>query len=486
MSNNIFEKKIMDSKIVTEKMTIKEKILGYIIGPLGMLSLQAVVNQLAELYYTEVFYIDNIFGVGTYLAMSWVTKIVSMLAGLWIARLVEKNQSSQGKVRPFILIGELICAISAFFMFEIPEISNTGKIIWVYFFNILYNGIGITMFLLRKNMITLATRDQNDRNQINLFDRVSSFMIVGTAVTMVVGSVLYYTMLHGYPKENWILLIGIFCIVTVPLSFINYYYTKERVTLEADEVEGAIYNKENVSILARIKQLFSCKYWTIAFIITLVSQCVSNLQGYNLNTNFCTVILGANAENNYNLFYTIASGVPLGIGILFIYPLSKKITIRKATIIFNLISFVGCSLGLIVKSDFVLAVISFFIHNLGTIATVYVLDALLLSSNDEVEYKYNFRPEGTVALAVTTAIATIISGVFSGVYETGLSYFGYNASLGVNQGTGVINWIYFIRYVVPMIQDVVVIIALYFMNLEEKLPAMQKEVLERKNIHESK
>ena len=194
----------MNSRIKTEEMTMKEKILGYLVGPFGMLSLQAVINQLAELYYTEIFYIDQIFGVGTYLVMSWVTKIVSILAGLLVAYVVERSTSSQGKIRPFVLIGQLLCAFSGFFMFAIPEIGQVGKLIWVYIFNILYNGFGITMFLLRKNMITLATRNQNDRNQINLFDRVSNFMLVGVAVTMVVGSILYYTMLHGYPKENWL------------------------------------------------------------------------------------------------------------------------------------------------------------------------------------------------------------------------------------------------------------------------------------------
>lgn len=481
MNNSIFEKEFMDSKITTEKMTAKEKILGYILGPLGALALQAVVNQLAELYYTEIFYIDRIFGVGTYLAMSWVTKVVSMLAGLWVAKLVENNQSRQGKVRPFILIGSLISAIGAFFMFAIPEIGDTGKLIWVYTFNILYNGIGITMFLLRKNMITLASRDQNERNQINLFDRISSFMIIGTAITLIVGSVLYYTMLNNHPKGNWILLVGIFALISIPLSFINYYYTKERVTLETSEVEGAIYNREKGTALIRLKELFKCKYWVLAFVITLINNCVSNLQGFNLNTNFCTVILGANSENNYNLFYTIASGVPLGLGLLFIYPLSKKLSIRKTTIIFCIVSIIGNLLGLIVRDSFIGAVIAFFIHNMGTIPVVYILDALLLSANDEVEYKYDFRPEGTVALAVSTAIITIVSGVFAGVYETGLSKFGYSAALGTSQAEGVIRWIYFIRYVVPILQNILTIVVLYFMDLEEKLPQMQKEVLERKN-----
>ena len=100
MKNSIFEKPFMNSKVNTPEMTVKEKILGYLIGPFGMLALQAVINQLAELYYTEIFYIDQIFGVGTYLVMSWVTKIVSMLAGLLVAYIVEHSNSSQGKIRP--------------------------------------------------------------------------------------------------------------------------------------------------------------------------------------------------------------------------------------------------------------------------------------------------------------------------------------------------------------------------------------------------
>ncbi len=482
LKNSIFEKPFMNSRIKTEEMTMKEKILGYLVGPFGMLSLQAVINQLAELYYTEIFYIDQIFGVGTYLVMSWATKIVSILAGLLVAYIVERSSSSQGKIRPFVLIGQLLCAFSGFFMFAIPEIGQVGKLIWVYIFNILYNGFGITMFLLRKNMITLATRNQNDRNQINLFDRVSNFMLVGVAVTMVVGSILYYTMLHGYPKENWLLIIGIIALISIPLSLINYFYTKERVTLEAEDIEGSIYNKEHGTDWKKFLDLFKCRYWNMAFIITTLNLILANLQGYNLNTNFCTVILGANAQNNYNLIFTVASGLPMGIGILIIYPLSKKFTVRKTTMAFSLISVVGCIMGLFFKDNFIGAVISYFIFNVGTLASVYVLDALLLSANDEVEYKFHFRPEGTVALAVTTAIATIISGAFAGVYETGLSFFGYQAHLGVNQPAGVVNWLYFVRYIVPIIHFLVISVVLYFMDLEEKLPQMQKEIRARKNI----
>lgn len=308
----LFEKPFLNSRITTASMTMKEKILGYLVGPVGILALVAIVNQLLELYYTEVFYIDEIFGAGNYLLMSWVTKAVGIVAGLLIAYVVEHNVSSQGRIRPMVLIGCLFSAVSSFFLFYIPDMANWAKLAWVYVFNILFNGFGSALLALRVNLFTLCTRNQNDRNLVNLFEKVSSYLLVGTAVTLTVGSVLYYTMLHGHPAENWYGLVGIAALASIPLSLVHYYYTKERVTLA-------------------------------------VIWCVLNL----------------------------------------------------------------------------------------------------------------------------------FTGMFAGVYETGLNMSGYQSSLGATQPESVANWLYFIRYVVPIAEYALIIVILYFMNLEEKLPMMQQTIRQR-------
>lgn len=477
----IFERPFMNSRIRSEEMTLKEKLLGYLVGPFGPLALMAVVNQLAELYYTEVFYIDRIFGVGTYLVMSWVTRIVAVICGFVVAYIVEHSASSQGRIRPMLLIGALLSTLGGFCMFFIPPMPDTVKLVWVYVFNILYNGIGVTMFNLRSNMYTLCTRNQNDRNQLNVIVQASAFLLVGTAVTMVVGSILYYTMLTGKPAENWILLVGSFSLLSLPLSFVQYFYTKERITLENMSTEQTVDLSESnrKNLLVQIKCLLTSKYWVLAFLFTTLTTLVSNLSGYNLNTNFCNVILGATAENNYNLVYTIASGVPLGLGILLVYPLAKKFTVRKTTIAFGLLAVTGCVVGLIVQSSFWPVVAANFIYNFGTLPVVYVVGALINSANDEVEYKHGFRPEGTLALALMMCLMTVVTGFFSGVYETGLSGFGYDVTLGMNQPQGVVNWLYFIRYGIQIIQYALIIVIMYFMDLEKKLPQMQERIRSR-------
>ena len=476
-SGGLFDSPIMNSRIKTASMTWTEKLLGYLLGPFGILAFVAVVNQLAELYYTEIFYIDRIFGSGSYLLMTWVTKAIGIVAGLLIAYVVEHTESKAGRVRPLILIGCLLSAIAGFFMFFIPDMPNVAKLIWIYIFNILYNGFGAQLLALRTNMFTLCTRSQNDRNLVNLFEKMSSFLLVGTAVTLTVGSVLYYTMLHGHPAGNWIGLIGAFAALSLPLSFVQYYYTKERVTSEGEIVRKN--DESNISLMEQIKALFTSKYWLMATALTVTMTIANNLQGYNLNTNFCTIILGANAENNYNLFYTIASGVPMGLGILIVYPLCKKFTIRKTTMAFSVVAILGCLVGFLAKTNFLGAIIGNFVFNMGTLPVIYMLGALINAANDEVEYNKGFRPEGTVSMAIIMCIVNLVTGIFAGVYETGLNMNGYDPLADMVQPMGVINWIYFIKYAVPAIEYVIIILILFFMNLENKLPDMQKAIRAR-------
>ena len=476
-SKGLFEKPIMNSRIKTASMTLTEKLLGYLLGPFGILAFVAVVNQLAELYYTEIFYIDRIFGSGSYLLMTWVTKAVGIVAGLLIAYVVEHTESRQGRVRPLILIGCLLSALAGFFMFFIPEMPDAAKLAWIYVFNILYNGFGAQLLALRTNMFTLCTRSQDDRNLVNLFEKMSSFLLVGTAVTLTVGSVLYYTMLHNHPAGNWIGLIGAFAALSVPLSFVQYYYTKERVTSEGEASKK--HNENKVSLIDQVKALFKSKYWLMAIGLTVAMYIANNLQGYNLNTNFCTIILGATAENGYNLWYTVASGVPMGLGILIVYPLCKKFTIRKTTIAFSIVAILGCLVGFIAKTSFLGAVAGNFIFNMGTLPVIYILGALINAANDEVEYKHGFRPEGTVSMAIIMCAVNLFTGIFAGVYETGLEMNGYDPLLDTAQPVGVINWLYFIKYAVPAIEYLIIILILIFMNLEKKLPGMQKEIRAR-------
>ena len=169
----------------------------------------------------------------------------------------------------------------------------------------------------------------------------------------------------------------------------------------------------------------------------------------------------------------------MGLGILIVYPLCKKYTIRKTTIAFSAVAILGCLIGYISGTNFIGAIAGNFIFNMGTLPVIYILGALINAANDEVEYKHGFRPEGTVSVAVIMCVLNLFTGIFAGVYETGLNMNGYDPIADMAQPTGVINWLYFIKYMVPAVEYAIIILILLFMNLEKKLPDKQKEIRER-------
>ena len=169
----------------------------------------------------------------------------------------------------------------------------------------------------------------------------------------------------------------------------------------------------------------------------------------------------------------------MGLGILIVYPLCKKFTIRKTTMAFSVVAILGCVLGLIAKSSFWPVVGANFVFNMGTLPTIYILGALIDAAKDEVEYKHGFRPEGIVSVAVIMCVLNLIMGLFAGVYETGLNLSGYQPALGAQQPQSVANWLYFIRYIVPIIEYGLMILILWFMDLEKNLPMMQQTIRQR-------
>jgi GPH family glycoside/pentoside/hexuronide:cation symporter len=479
LSRGFFEKPFMRSRITTNSMTTKEKILGYLVGPMGLTIFIATITQLIELYYTSVFYIDEIFGNGTYLTLTVVGRIVGILGGIGLSWLIDHTVSSQGKIRPYVLIGSLLAVISGFCMFWIPEIGNIGKLIWVFVSYTLYNGIALTCYMTRGNLITLSTRNYKDRTTINLFSNMSNFLLAGVAVGLVVSSVIYYIFLYGHPATNWYLLVGIAAIIALPLLFVEYYFTKERLTIEDREINEA---KGGIKLIFRdqLKALLKNKMWVLAFLMTTITLAANSMKGTNTTTNYCQWVLGANAQNNYQLYYQIVSGVPMGIGILLIYPLSRKYGIKPVTLASNLIYIVGALVGFIAPADFTAAIVSGFIMNMGNLANIYIFSTLTVSAMDSVEHKCGHRLEGSVAVGILVAAQSLILSPFSGLYETMLNKYGYDPINLSVQPQAVQNWIIFCFYGVSAIALGIICVLLIFYSLEKELPKIHADLLERR------
>lgn len=93
-------KPIFNSKIKSKNVTSNEKWLGYLIGPIGALLLNAVLATYLNVYYTDVLKLTTIWG-GLFLTIfPIISKIIDAITNVLMGYIIDRTKSTQGKARP--------------------------------------------------------------------------------------------------------------------------------------------------------------------------------------------------------------------------------------------------------------------------------------------------------------------------------------------------------------------------------------------------
>ena len=79
-------------------------------------------------------------------------------------------------------------------------------------------------------MVPLSTRNTEQRGSLSVFNQISTIMMSGIIVALVFPMVVMPML--GVDKAKWIVVMGALSVIALPLTLMEYYFTKERVTLE--------------------------------------------------------------------------------------------------------------------------------------------------------------------------------------------------------------------------------------------------------------
>lgn len=478
LERGLFEKRFMDSRVHTRTMSTKEKLLGHLLGPLGMIMLVNVINALLELYYTEQVPLDTMYGTGTYLTMTTTRSVVGVFMGLLIAWLVQHTKSRQGRVRPWVLTGGLIAVVSSTFMFMIPRGADRAYLVMVWVTNFTYSLVGCHLYNTSGNLVALCTRDFNERTTIGFLRKISLTLISGILIGLILMSIVYYRFLINDRSLWWKMILGTAIFASV-FIVIEYFWTRERVTEDARARSEAQHTSDTYPIKDQLKALLTDKYYLIMLVCTFLVGLIEAMKGGNVNTNYCRWVLGANAENNFQMIYTIASGVPLGIGALSVYPLTKKWGVRKFSILGFSIALVSGVFGWIFAYNSTMAIIIGFIKNLGLIPYAYITISLFASALDNVEYRTGMRLDGMLGVAVIGIVTGLLSSPFGGMYETVLLAKGFDGALAVQSRT-VTDWICLCFWGLDILTAIIYIITMSVYDIDKKLPAINQALHDRR------
>ena len=89
MNLNFTNLKIFNSRVNSEKVTAKERWLGYLIGPAGALFLNAVLGTYLNVYYTDVLGLTRVWG-GTFLVIfPIISKIVDAITNVIMGYIID-------------------------------------------------------------------------------------------------------------------------------------------------------------------------------------------------------------------------------------------------------------------------------------------------------------------------------------------------------------------------------------------------------------
>lgn len=474
----LLETKILQSKVHGDQVKASEKWLGYLIGPAGALLLNAVLASYLNVYYTDVLKLTSVWG-GVFLTVfPIISKIVDAITNLVMGYLIDHTHTAQGKARPWLLLSAPLLTISGILLFAVPSASTTVQVIWVMLSYNLFYSFAYTIFNMSHNlMVPLSTRDTTQRGGLSVFNQIATIMMGGILVALIFPMVIMPAI--GVDKHKWIILMSVLSIMALPLTLLEYYFTKERVTEETQEEAN-----NSVSFKTQLKAIFTDKYMIIIYVYFLIYTFGSSIKNMSL-VYFCNYVLGTYNDGKTQTLLSVIGGIPMGIGIFAVWPIAKKIGKRNATLAGFILYSIGSAICWMFSKNLTIMLIGQFIKNIGGLPCAYVFMALFADALDHLEWKTGFRSDGT-AMSIYNTIAVTMVGICQGIFNGMLSHAGYVAPELVNgqtiaaiQPEAVQSVITFGFVGLESVTGIIMAILLSFLNVEKGLDKKQQEIKER-------
>lgn len=470
--------RIFNSRVHSKNVTGKEKWLGYLLGPCGALLLNAVLATYLNVYYTDVLKLTTVWG-GTFLIVfPVVSKIIDAITNVIMGYIIDRTKTKQGKARPWLLLSAPLLAITGVLLFIVPSGSIGLQVAWVMISYNLFYSFAYTIYNMSHNlMVPLSTRNTMQRGGLSVFNQISTIMMSGIIVALVFPMVIMP--LLGVDRSLWIIVMCVLSIITLPLTLVEYYFTKERVTEELVNTD-----EKKTPFLTQLKIVLSDKYMIVTFIYFLIYLLASSIKNFGL-VYYCNYVLGTYNDGITQTLVSVLGGIPMGIGIFAVWPLAKKFGKRNITLVGFLLYSLGSAICWIVPTNLYIVLVGQFIKNIGGLPCAYVFMALFADGLDHLEWKSGIRCDGT-AMSIYGIIACCLGGLATSIFNAMLSKTGYVApelidgvTVASTQSAAVQNVITFAFVGLESITGIILAGLLIFLTVEKTIGKKQSMIRER-------
>ena len=477
MKKSILNLRVFDSRIHSRNVESKEKWLGYLFGPCGALLLNAVMATYLNVYYTDVLKLTAIWG-GAFLVMfPLASKVIDAITNVVMGYVIDRTKTKQGKARPWLLLSAPLVAVSGILLFTVPNANLGVQAIWVTISYNLFYSFAFTIYNMSHNlMCPLSTRNTIQRGGLSVFNQISTIMMSGIVVALVFPMLIMPFL--GVDKGKWILVMSILSIIALPLTLLEYYFTKERVT-----EENAGKEEKKIPFRTQLKVVLTDKYMIIMYVYFLIYTIGVSLKNLGL-VYYCNYVLGTYNDGITQTLVSVIGGVPMGIGIFAVWPLAKRFGKKNVTVAGFILYALGSAICWMAPTNLYVVLVGQFVKNIGGLPCAYVFMALFADGLDHVEWKSGIRSDG-MAMSLYNIIAVATVGVATAIFNALLSGTGYIApelvdgvTVAAAQPKAVTDVITFSFVGLETITGIVMAALLVFLTVEKTIGKKQEKIRE--------
>lgn len=219
-----------DSTMRYVKQQIWKQRIGYGVSDFACNLIWQMISLYLLYFYTDVMSLSA----KSIAFMFVVTRFIDGGTDLLIGYCIDHTRTRWGKSRPYFLFGAIPFALFAVLAFSVPDISQSGKLIYAY---VTYIGLSFTYTVVNIPMASILpslTTDTQERTALSTTRKFFAFL--GSTVVSSTALKLVDSLGKGSEALGFRIVMIIFGFIGCLLFFFTFATVKERVNTAAESV----------------------------------------------------------------------------------------------------------------------------------------------------------------------------------------------------------------------------------------------------------
>ncbi len=444
------------------------EMVAYSMGGFGRGIFNAVAMSLLNYFYT------NSIGMSAGIVgmVFMLSRILDGVTDVTVGVLTDKIRTKYGKARNWVLWSALPFGIATMLLFTVPDVSVTGKVIYIVVtYNLVTSILGTLFYVPHMTLPALMTKNQTSRAQLTIINQI--FSNVASLIPSMI--LLPAALSMGGTQTAWIKTVLPVIPIGVISMLICFAFTRERVHM-AEAAPKAKKETQSYGVKKLLSLLLGNKYWLMVLGI-FIFDALSNNFFFASSVYYCQYILhSTTAAGSLTMIYTVAVMIALFLA----GPSVKKMSKRNIFMAGAVIKTLGLILVIVLPASVGSFLVGRGIAGFGTGLTYATMYAFVPDTMEYGEWKTGVRLEGTLQSACSIG-AKFGVGVAPGIVGILMDVAKYDG-LAAEQSAEALNVIRICATWMPAIFAAVLIVLSYFYDLDKKYSGIMADLETRKAV----